>query len=160
MRIHAYQSKVWLPRPIEEVFAFFAEARNLRILTPPSLRFEIVTPGKIDMAAGTLIDYRLRVHGVPIFWQSEITIWDPPLRFVDEQRRGPYLLWVHEHRFTEKDGGTLAMDHVRYAVFGGAMVNRLFVSRDIERIFEFRATKLKEIFPSRPGDAPVRAGAP
>lgn len=147
MRIHVFQAKVWLPRPLEEVFAFFADARNLGILTPPWLDFQIVTPGEIEMSPGTLIDYRLRIHGIHIFWQSEITAWEPPVRFVDEQRRGPYLMWVHEHRFASQDGGTLATDHVRYAVFGGAIVNRLFVLRDVGRIFEFRAAKLRELFP-------------
>ena len=100
------------------------------------------------MKPGTLIDYELRVHGVPMRWQSEIAVWEPPWGFVDEQRRGPYRLWIHEHRFVEKDGGTLAVDEVRYAVPGGALINALFVARDVEKIFEFRTKKLKELFPA------------
>jgi ligand-binding SRPBCC domain-containing protein len=98
------------------------------------------------MHVGQRIDYRLRVRGVPIRWQSEITAWEPPHRFVDEQRRGPYRAWIHEHTFEAQDGGTLARDLVQYAVLGGALVNRLFVARDVERIFAFRSEMLREIF--------------
>ena len=111
------------------------------------MRFSVLAPGEIPMRAGALIDYKLRVHGVPLVWRSEITVWEPPRRFVDEQRRGPYRLWVHEHRFVERNGGTLVTDDVRYAVPGGALVNKLFVARDVERIFEFRKTRLEELFP-------------
>ena len=90
------------------------------------------------------------MHGVPIRWQSEITAWDPPRRFVDEQRRGPYKLWVHEHRFQAKDGGTQVADDVRYAVLGGWLMERLFVRRDIERIFQFRRQKQLELFGKQP----------
>jgi ligand-binding SRPBCC domain-containing protein len=150
MKTHVFRREVWLPRPPADVFPFFADASNLDVITPPWLSFRTLTQGEVAMKAGALIDYRLRVHGVPVRWQSEITVWDPPRRFVDEQRRGPYRLWVHEHRFVEKDGGTLAVDDVRYAVPGGALVNALFVARDIERIFEFRYCKLQELFSPGP----------
>jgi ligand-binding SRPBCC domain-containing protein len=101
------------------------------------------------MKAGTLIDYRLRIRGLPVRWQTEITAWQPPHRFVDEQKRGPYRLWVHEHRFESKAGGTLCTDHVRYAVPGGEWVHRLFVRRDVERIFAFRAVRLGELMDNR-----------
>ena len=94
-----------------------------------------------------LIDYRLRLRGLPIRWRSEITTWQPPHRFVDEQRRGPYRMWIHEHTFTERDGGTLVGDHVRYAVPGGWLADRLLVRRDLETIFAYRQEKLTEIFP-------------
>lgn len=149
MKTHTLRSEIWLPRQPGDVFPFFADARNLQRITPPRLRFEVVTPGEITMKTGTLIDYRLRVRGVPIRWQSEITAWEPPFRFADEQRRGPYRLWVHEHRFIEKDGGTLCIDDVRYAVPGGSIVNALFVGRDVRTIFEFRARTLKAIFAAR-----------
>ena len=136
----------WLPRPLPEVFAFFSEAGNLDTLTPPWLCFEILTPRPIEMKVGALIDYRLRIRGVPIRWQSEITAWQPPHRFVDEQRRGPYRVWHHEHTFVERDGDTLVGDRVRYAVFGGALVERLFVRRDITTIFAYRQKKLTELF--------------
>jgi ligand-binding SRPBCC domain-containing protein len=134
-----------LPRPVPEVFAFFADAGNLDALTPSWLRFEILTPRPIEMKVGTRIDYRLRLRRLPIRWQSEITDWNPPRRFVDEQRRGPYRIWHHEHIFTERDGGTLVRDQVRYAVFGGELVERLFVRRDLEKIFAYRQRRLGEL---------------
>ena len=147
MKTHTFTAETWLPRSRDDVFRFFSDARNLQKITPPWLNFVVLTPGEIVMRAGTFIDYKLRVHGIPFFWRSEITVWDPPSRFVDEQRQGPYLLWVHEHRFVAKDGGTLATDEVRYAVPGGSIVNRLFVARDVRKIFEFRTHKLKELLP-------------
>ncbi len=96
--------------------------------------------------AGTLIDYRLRLHGIPIRWQSEISVWEPPLRFVDRQTRGPYRLWIHEHRFVEQEGGTLVIDHVNYRVPGGSLINRLFIVPDLRKIFGFRMQKLQELF--------------
>ena len=140
------RSEIWLPKSLEEVFAFFADAGNLQVLTPAWLDFTILTPGPIPMRPGTLIEYRLRLHGLPIHWQSEITAWEPPLRFVDEQRRGPYKLWVHEHRFAPRDGGTQVADNVRYAPPGGRLVDWLFVRRDVERIFQFRRQKLLALF--------------
>jgi ligand-binding SRPBCC domain-containing protein len=140
------ESELWLPRPLDEVFAFFSNAHNLDRITPPWLHFQVLTPPPIPMHVGQRIDYRLRVRGVPIRWQSEITAWEPPHRFVDEQRRGPYRAWIHEHTFEAQDGGTLARDLVQYAVLGGALVNRLFVARDVERIFAFRSEMLREIF--------------
>lgn len=132
---------------MEEVFAFFSDARNLEVLTPPWLRFRILTPEPIELSTGTLLDYELKLHGFPVRWQSEITAWEPPRRFVDEQRRGPYRLWIHEHRFEPRDSGTLAQDRVRYSVFGGALVNRFLVEPDLRRIFAFRQQKLLELFP-------------
>ena len=144
MSVFALRNEVWLPRPIDEVFEFFSDAYNLETLTPPILRFEVLTPDPIRMETGTLIDYKLRLRGLPVRWQSEITAWEPPHRFVDEQRRGPYSMWVHEHTFVEKDGGTLAKDNVDYSVPGGALVNRLFVARDVRKIFEYRTERLLE----------------
>ena len=142
MKIFTLTNELWLPQPPEEVFPFFADASNLERLTPPSLRFRILTPQPIQMAVGALIDYRIRLRAIPMRWQSEITVWEPPHRFADEQRRGPYRLWVHEHTFTSQDGGTLARDVVRYAVFGGAIVQRLFVASELRRIFDYRNAAL------------------
>ena len=146
MRVFTLSSRVVLPRPLRDVFPYFAEARNLEKLTPPWLRFEVLTPVPVEMAAGARIDYRLRLRGIPIRWQSEITAWEPPTRFVDEQRRGPYRLWIHEHRFEERDGMTVAEDFVRYAIPGGSLVHRLFVRRDVERIFEYRRDRMRLTF--------------
>ena len=146
MKIFDYDSEVWLAASPARVFEFFSDARNLERLTPPTLHFEVLTPAPIELAVGTLIDYRLRVHGFPLRWRSEITVWDPPYRFVDEQRTGPYRLWRHQHTFSDSAGGTLAEDHVEYALLGGALTNRLFVANDVRKIFEFRSRSVREIF--------------
>ena len=136
-----------LPRPIDEVFEFFADAGNLELLTPKWLKFRILTPLPIAMYPGRLIDYRLKVHGIPVGWQSEITVWEPPYRFVDESRRGPYRFWRHEHRFEEVDGGTRVMDEVHYGVPGGALVHWAVVGRDLLNIFRYRREQLAAHFP-------------
>ncbi|MGA2230208.1 MAG: SRPBCC family protein [Tepidisphaeraceae bacterium] len=146
MKTHTLQTEIWLPRPPEELFVFFGDAGNLQTLTPSTLQFEILTPMPIVMRAGTLIDYRLRVHGIPIRWRTEITLWDPPHRFIDTQLRGPYKLWVHEHTFTPQRGGTLARDRVEYAALGGSLIHRWVIRRDLDRIFEYRAEVLRKIF--------------
>jgi len=135
-----------IDRPRPEVFAFFAEAENLERITPPWLRFRIDSRRPIEMRVGALIDYRLRLRGVPMRWRSEITVWEPPHRFRDVQRKGPYRLWEHEHRFEEEGGGTRVIDHVRYAVPGGTLINRLFIKRDVAAIFRYREKRLAEIF--------------
>ena len=143
---HLFEDELWLPRPPREVFPFFADARNLEFITPPWLKFEVLTPGRIVMRSGARIDYRLKVHGFPLRWRTEITEWEPPVRFVDTQLRGPYRLWHHTHTFEAKDGGTLCRDRVRYRVPGGELVHRLIVRRDVERIFRYRQEKLAEQF--------------
>lgn len=150
MNTFAFATELWLPRPRAEVFAFFGEARNLETITPPWLQFEVVTPAPIAMRAGTLIDYRIRIHGVPVRWRTEITEWNPPHQFVDVQLRGPYTLWHHTHAFEERDGGTQCTDRVRYRPRGGALMNWLFVRRDVERIFSYRAIRLREMFGAPP----------
>ena len=150
-RLHRIHSTVRLAAPLESVFAFFADAANLELLTPGWLHFRILSPLPLAMAAGTRIDYRLRLRGVPIRWQSEITAWEPPYRFVDEQRKGPYRVWIHEHRFAveSREGRAplvVASDRVEYAVPGGRLVNRLFVARDLRRIFAYRGDRLRERF--------------
>lgn len=145
MREHLFQSAIWLPRRREEVFDFFGDALNLQAITPPFLNFTVLTPAPIEMRAGTLIDYKLRVRGIPLRWRTLISAWEPPCRFVDEQLRGPYRQWIHEHTFEEREGGTLAKDFVRYAVPGGALIERLFVRRDVEAIFAYRTKRLLEL---------------
>lgn len=146
MKEYQLQTQVWLPRPRHEVFPFFAEAGNLEVITPSWLRFEVLTPAPITMRVGALIDYRIRVHGFPVWWRTEIAEWQPPERFVDVQLRGPYRLWHHTHEFHERDEGTLCLDHVRYRPRGGAVIQWLFVRRDVERIFEYRQQRLQELF--------------
>ena len=143
---HILEREQRLPGAPDEVFAFFADAHNLESLTPPLLRFRLVTPAPIAMGKGALIRYRLTVHGVPVSWLTEITEWDPPHRFVDEQIKGPYAKWHHTHTFEAlADGGTLMRDVVRYRIgFGplGVLANRLLVQRDVEAIFDFRAARI------------------
>ena len=128
-------------RGLGETFEFFADAFNLEAITPPWLGFRVITPGPIAMRSGTLISYRLRLRGVPVSWLTQIEVWDPPGRFVDAQVRGPYALWQHTHVFEQSSGGTLIRDRVRYRIgFGalGELVRRAFVTRELERIFDFR----------------------
>jgi len=145
MKKFHFQDEIVLPASLDQVFGFFAEAKNLEKLTPPWLRFEVLTTEPITMAAGTLIDYRIRWRGIPMRWRTEIEIWDPPHRFVDRQIRGPYRLWRHEHLFSEHSDGTLVIDRVEYAPFGGEIAQRLVVARDVERIFAYRHDILRRI---------------
>ena len=146
MRLREFQSELWLPIPPEELFPFFADAANLNVITPPWLHFDILTAGPLEMRAGTLIDYRLRVRGIPLRWRTRINDWEPPYRFVDEQIRGPYRRWIHEHRFEPRDGGTHVGDRVQYSVPLDWAAHALFVRPDVERIFQFRSQALQKLF--------------
>ncbi|PYI74342.1 MAG: CDP-paratose 2-epimerase [Verrucomicrobia bacterium] len=146
MRIHHFSSEIWLARPIKEVFAFFSDAANLDSITPPWVSFRTVTRQPIEMHVGAVIDYRLRVRGFPIRWRSEITAWEPPYHFVDEQTRGPYRLWIHAHKFESRNGGALVCDDVRYAVPFDWLLHKLIVRPDVERIFAYRADCLRRRF--------------
>ena len=147
-RGYVLEAAVEVSRPREEVFGFFADAKNLELLTPPFLSFQIVTPDPIAMRTGALIDYRIKVRHLALRWRTEILAWEPPTYFIDNQIKGPYRRWQHEHRFTETRGGTLCEDRVEYSVFGGALIHALIVRRDVEAIFRYRAQKLRELFPS------------
>ena len=123
--------------PIEDVFPFFAEAANLQQLTPPWLSFQIRTPQPITIREGTRIEYRIGLHGIPMSWLTEISAFNPPEMFVDQQLRGPYRTWIHTHQFLPERGGTLLVDHVEFDMLGGWLVAP-FVKRDIRRIFTYR----------------------
>ena len=143
--LHVLERVQRLAPPPEEVFPFFSDAGNLERITPPWLGFRIVTPQPIDMHRGTLIDYRLKLHGVPLSWQTEIALWDPPRRFVDVQLSGPYRLWHHTHTFEPDGEGTLMRDVVRFALpLGplGEVARHVLVQRDLERIFDFRVEEV------------------
>jgi len=144
-KLYTLQREQWIPKPTEEVFSFFASTGNLESITPNWLHFHVISESKA-IERGTKIDYKLRIHGIPVRWQSEITVWEPPFRFVDEQRRGPYRTWIHEHRFEPRDEGTLVTDIVRYAVVGGPLIQRWLVSKDLVRIFDYRQKQLEKIF--------------
>jgi ligand-binding SRPBCC domain-containing protein len=143
---HVLRREQRLPGTPAEVFPFFADAGNLEAITPDWLAFRIVTPRPIEMRAGTLIEYRLALHGLPVSWLTRIEEWEPGVRFVDMQLQGPYKLWHHTHEF-EPDGagGTLMRDTVRWALpLGplGEIARRAFVARDLEAIFDHRTEKV------------------
>ena len=126
-------------------------AHEFNLEVPPELRLEAAGFGLESLEADHSIIYMLspdlRIRHIPVRWQSSIAVWDPPQRFVDEQIRGPYRVWIHEHRFIEKAGGTLCEDSVQYAPLGGAFINRLLVERDIRKIFAYRSDRLQKFFP-------------
>jgi len=135
-------------RPAEDVFAFFARAHNLERITPPWLRFELLTAEPVAMRAGTVIDYRLRLHGLPLRWTSCIEEWRPGRGFVDRQVRGPYRLWHHRHEFEPHADGTIVRDRVTYALpLGrlGELAGAPFVAGDLERIFDFRRDAVRRL---------------
>jgi ligand-binding SRPBCC domain-containing protein len=146
--IHVLERSQRVEVPIEQAFDFYGDALNLEPMTPPWLHFEVTTRGQVTFRPGTLLDYKLRLHGVPVRWQTRIETWEPPLRFVDTQVKGPYSLWEHTHLF-ERDGDSAAIihDRVRYAIpLGplGALAHHLFVRRDLERIFDYRSEAVSE----------------
>src|SRR3954464_6759593 len=135
-------------RPLPEVFSFFADPANLQLITPPWMNFRILTPTPIEMRAGTLIDYRISVRGIPLRWRTRIDAYDPLQSFADIQLRGPYRSWRHTHSFAERPDGTEVTDHIEYSLpFGplGAMAHGLFVRRDLERIFAFRREVIERL---------------
>jgi ligand-binding SRPBCC domain-containing protein len=146
--IRVLERKQRVELPLERAFEFYGDAYNLEEITPPFLGFRVTTPRPIEMRKGALIEYRLRLHGVPIRWRTEIAAWEPPYRFVDTQLSGPYALWHHTHTF-EPDGPDACWigDRVRYAIpLGplGTLADALFVSSDVERIFDYRRDAVAE----------------
>jgi ligand-binding SRPBCC domain-containing protein len=145
--VHVLEREQLLPRARGDVFAFFADALNLEAITPPWLGFRVLTPGPIAMGPGTLIEYRLRLHGLRVDWLTRIEIWEPGRRFVDAQVRGPYRVWRHTHLFEDHPEGTLVRDRVSYEIpLGplGGLARRLFVRRDLDRIFDYRRLAVAE----------------
>jgi ligand-binding SRPBCC domain-containing protein len=142
VKVHLLERSQRVEVPAKGAFAFYGDALNLEPLTPPWLHFEVTNPDGLVLREGALLDYRLKLHGVPIRWQTLIKTWEAPSRFVDIQLKGPYALWEHTHTFEPAgDGSTVIRDRVRYALpFGplGAIAHRLFVRRDLNRIFDYR----------------------
>ncbi|MEM7311154.1 MAG: SRPBCC family protein [Planctomycetota bacterium] len=152
MKLYTLERNVVIARPLDEVHEFFAAPQNLELLTPPWLRFQILTPPPIEMRRGAIFDYKISLHGFPLRWRSLISAWEPKQRFVDEQLRGPYSVWIHEHLFESVPGGTRVTDRVRYAAPGGPLVHRMLVRPDLERIFRYRCERVEEIFSPSPED--------
>ncbi|MBS0189559.1 MAG: SRPBCC family protein [Phycisphaerales bacterium] len=160
-----------VPRALAEVFPFFAAPENLEAITPPWLRFRILTPSPIPMREGALIDYRISLRGIPLRWRTRIDAYEPPRMFIDRQIRGPYLLWEHTHLFEEVADGrgvrTRMTDRVRYMPLDiprsvpllGGLVHRLFVRGELERIFSYRRRKLEELLLRKPGAEQSAAAA-
>jgi ligand-binding SRPBCC domain-containing protein len=158
-RVHRLERTQRIPRGRDEVFAFFADAANLEAITPAFLRFRILTPLPIELRAGARIDYALSLFGVPFTWRTRITVWEPSVRFVDEQESGPYALWRHTHSFEEDGGATTMRDLVEYALplgLLGALAHGLFVRGMVERIFDHRREVIARRFGPEPGAGAFR----
>lgn len=150
MHTYCLEREQWLSKPINEVFQFFSRPENLQVLTPEWLDFLIVDAPAV-LAAGSRIYYRLRWHGLPIRWTTEIGEWKPPYGFVDRALSGPYALWNHEHWFEPERDGTTMRDRVTYALplgYAGRLAHWLVVKRDIEALFDFRARAMRQLFPA------------
>ena len=135
-------------RPLDDVFAFFSDAGNLEAITPAFLSFRILTPRPIAMQPGTLIDYQIRLLGIPLNWRTQIETWEPPLHFSDVQLQGPYQLWQHTHEFLAVPEGTLMTDRVRYQMpLGplGRVVHAVWTKQMLEAIFDYRFQKIEEL---------------
>ncbi len=133
-------------QPRSTAFDFFADAANLDAITPPWLKFRILTLMPVEMGESTLIDYSLKLHALPVKWQSQIEDWRPGHEFTDVQVHGPYRSWRHTHRFESLDDHTtLVQDEVTYRVPGGRLIHGLFVRRDLVRIFRYRQQRLAEL---------------
>jgi len=146
--MYEFHQETRIPYPVEEVFQSFSNAENLERITPSFLGFQILTPTPLQIKTGTLIDYKLKIHGFSMRWRTRISSWEPPYRFVDEQLKGPYRSWIHEHTFsTTSDGSaTLMRDDVRYSIIFGKLVH-FMVKKDIEAIFRYRTQAIQSVFP-------------
>lgn len=151
MKPHVFKKETIINRPLTEVFDFFSKAENLDKITPPELGFKIITPLPIEMKKGTLIDYKIKLNSIPFYWKTEITEYDPPYLFADKQIKGPYKLWIHEHRFEDLNGKTKMTDTVNYLSPGGIfefIPHNLIVKNKVKFIFDYREEVLKKYFGS------------
>jgi ligand-binding SRPBCC domain-containing protein len=159
-RTYHLERRQFIPRPLADVFPFFADAGNLEAITPAALHFRILTPRPIAMRPGTLIDYRLSLLGIPFQWRTRIESFEPPDRFTDVQERGPYQRWHHTHEFNEQDGGTWMVDRVEYQLpLGpiGWLANALFVQQQLKQIFDYRYLAVERLLVDE-GQSPAPDG--
>lgn len=150
MKEYLLERSVWVPRPASEVFPFFASADNLGVITPPEVGFRMDSELPVEMRVGAMIDYTIRLHGLPMKWRTLITKWNPPYSFEDTQLKGPYAKWVHTHRFVEHHGGTTIEDHIVYALPFGlpGRIAHPVVRDQLRRIFTYRESVLVARFTS------------
>jgi len=146
----AYQliREQFIPKPLDDVFAFFQKPENLAVITPPWLNFVILTPSPIQMAHGAQIDYTVRPFGFRLRWTSVISEYDPPRSFVDEQIRGPYKRWHHRHEFLAREGGVLTRDVVDYELYFGILgwvANAVYVRWSLKSIFDYREKMIRQM---------------
>jgi len=148
---HTLETSLTLPLSRREVFAFFADPANLQLITPPELRFRIVTPLPVLMAPGARIEYRLRLLGIPFGWKTLISRWEPPFEFIDEQIEGPYRAWVHRHRFRKEGGATVMEDRVKYELpfYPWGEWVHFPVRKQLERIFDYRRETVFRLLSAR-----------
>lgn len=143
-----FSVKQFIPKDIDSVFSFFSEAKNLEHITPPILSFQITHMSTETIQKGTLIDYKLKLKGIPLKWRTLISEWNPPHNFVDTQLSGPYRIWHHTHRFEKLGNGTLISDDVQYKLplgFLGQMMASSLVQNDVEKIFKFRREVIQKL---------------
>jgi hypothetical protein len=144
-------SEQWVPHAPEEIWPFFCDEGNLEELTPDFLNFKVLGKSTREIGEGTLIDYRLKLNGIPMDWQSRIENWEPARRFVDTQVKGPYSYWRHAHEFIPLANGTLMRDVVRYRLplgWLGSVVAGWKVEAQVDQIFSYRSTRIAERFAS------------
>jgi ligand-binding SRPBCC domain-containing protein len=148
MRLYSLKRKQVVNKPPVEVFDFFSKPENLARITPSNMGFNTLTPSPIVMRTGTVIDYTIKILGFSVHWRTLISSFDPPRSFTDEQLKGPYSIWHHKHQFEKTENGTFIKDNVTYALpfgFLGRIVHTLFVKRQLNHIFDYRFTVIKEI---------------
>jgi ligand-binding SRPBCC domain-containing protein len=150
---YLFEKELRITASLEEVFAFFSKAENLGTITPAFVGFAILSPVPIEMRIGTIIDNRIRVFGIPLRWKSKITAWDPPLHFADEQLKGPYRKWLHDHTFHVEGEYVVMNDRVQYQVPGGIiapLIHFLIVRPQIRAIFGHRNRVIGSLFSADP----------
>ena len=149
MKSHFLRRKAVIEKPIAVVFDFFSKAENLNLITPKDLQFAITSQLPIEMKKGALIEYKIKLNGFSFHWQTEISEWNPPYSFVDTQLKGPYKIWIHQHSFVDKGTYTEMYNTVEFLSPGWILeplINRFFVEKKVKEIFDFRESRLKELF--------------